>query len=159
MPGSTFLKGSSPEFPEGLPAMASLPRCGTGPAATATQAARSVRRWSRCSSSGSVLLPLDGLLPDPRRNLHGLVSRASLRCTAEPVGASSMPRPYEVTLQGMMAGMLAVHVGRSQGPSGAMPSFASGLQMGSFGRLIGEPTERAPSLHDQVSSTGQRVSA
>ena len=53
----------------------SLPPCATGPAGTANQAACSVQRWSRCSSSGSVLLPLDGLLPDPRGNLHGLVSR------------------------------------------------------------------------------------
>ena len=69
----------------------SLPPCATGPAGTANQAACSVQRWSRCSSSGSVLLPLDGLLPDPRGNLHGLVSSASLRCAAQPVGASSKP--------------------------------------------------------------------
>ena len=66
--------------------MASLPQCATGPAATATQAARSLRRASGCSSFRSVLLPFDWLLPDPRRNLHGLVSGALLQRGSEPEG-------------------------------------------------------------------------
>ena len=54
--------------------MASLPPSGTGPAATATREPAARSQVGGCSSFGSVLLAFDWPLPDPSRNLHGLVS-------------------------------------------------------------------------------------
>ena len=54
--------------------MASLPQSGTGPAATATREPAARSQVGGCSSFGSVLLAFDWHLPDPSRNLHGLVS-------------------------------------------------------------------------------------
>ena len=55
--------------------MASLPPCAAGPAATATLGPAARQRVGGCSSFGSVLLSFDWRLPDPSRNLHGLVSK------------------------------------------------------------------------------------
>ena len=69
--------------------MESLAQCATGPAATATHDPAAQRRVSVCSSYRSALLPLDGLLPDPSRNLHGLVSARFAAERSRTMGASS----------------------------------------------------------------------
>ena len=69
--------------------MASLAQCGTGPAATATLEPAAQQRVAVCSSHRLGLLWLDGLLPDPSRNLHGLVSGRIAAKRSRTMGASS----------------------------------------------------------------------
>ena len=70
-----------------------------------------------------------------------------------------MPQPYEVALQGMMAGMLAVHLGRSGVRDGAVPSIAAGSSDQPFYRCLQAATFRAVIIHDEASSTSQTASA
>ena len=70
--------------------MGSLPQCAPGPAATVTRAARSLRRGGGSSSLGMLLLAFDGLLTNPRRHQHALVSGALLQRGAPAMGASSI---------------------------------------------------------------------
>jgi len=81
--------------------MASLWQSGTGPAATATREPAAWRRVGGCSSFGSVPLAFDWHLPDPRRNLHGLVSERIAAERSRTMGVSSRRAIYGEPLQGI----------------------------------------------------------
>ena len=59
----------------------------------------------------------------------------------------------------MLAGMLAVHLGRSEGPSGAMPSLAARYPIRTFYRCLQAATCRAVRLHDEATGTSQAARA
>ena len=103
--------------------MASLPQSGTGPAATATPDPAARWRVAECSSFGSVALAFDWLLPDPRRNLHGLVSERIAAARSRTMGVSSIRPRCGETLQGIVKNAHAVHLVHSDGLGGAIPSL------------------------------------
>ena len=87
--------------------MASLWQSGTGPAATATLGPAARSQVGGCSSFGSVLLSFDWHLPDPRRNIHGLVSEHFAAGARTPWGY----RVYERDVASRFRGPWRTYIG------------------------------------------------